>query len=266
MPYQCFVCDQTFKRSQDRSTHLRQQRDTSHQQYLFQQKQSVTHQFTQMLHAAASVAAHVLSTRSSVLEAPLIQINDMDQDDLPSSQNMDIDYGEDQDSFLDNEVAINSEPDEVVEESEDKEDEIALSEAMAMAAAMLNTADLDDIADVFDFLPDPDLEVAEEAGTSRSNTADQSVRRTLIDDDAESRIYQWHPTAGQIYQQEPTVHTRWQSLFAVDNNVNQGYHPFSSRLDWEVAQWAVKEKITQKSFDRFLKIPQVMLWVLVANK
>ncbi|KAJ3722512.1 hypothetical protein C8R42DRAFT_533850, partial [Lentinula raphanica] len=35
------------------------------------------------------------------------------------------------------------------------------------------------------------------------------------------------------------------------------YSPFASRLEWEVCQWAVKEKVSQSSFNRFLKIPQV---------
>ncbi|KAE9389172.1 hypothetical protein BT96DRAFT_762258, partial [Gymnopus androsaceus JB14] len=35
------------------------------------------------------------------------------------------------------------------------------------------------------------------------------------------------------------------------------YKPFRNRLDWEIAQWAVKEKIHQKSFNRLLNIPQV---------
>ncbi|KAJ3717349.1 hypothetical protein C8R42DRAFT_564469, partial [Lentinula raphanica] len=35
------------------------------------------------------------------------------------------------------------------------------------------------------------------------------------------------------------------------------YQPFESRLEWEISQWAVKEKLLQKSFDRLLKIPEL---------
>ncbi|KAJ3752442.1 hypothetical protein EV360DRAFT_20913, partial [Lentinula raphanica] len=35
------------------------------------------------------------------------------------------------------------------------------------------------------------------------------------------------------------------------------YSPFSSRLEWEIAQWAVRERVSQSSFDRLLKIPQM---------
>ncbi|KAJ3765991.1 hypothetical protein FB446DRAFT_614419, partial [Lentinula raphanica] len=35
------------------------------------------------------------------------------------------------------------------------------------------------------------------------------------------------------------------------------YSPFASRLEWEISQWAVKEKVSQSSFNRLLEIPQV---------
>ncbi|KIK50407.1 hypothetical protein GYMLUDRAFT_110459, partial [Collybiopsis luxurians FD-317 M1] len=37
------------------------------------------------------------------------------------------------------------------------------------------------------------------------------------------------------------------------------YVPFSSHIEWELAQWAIKEKISQKSFNWLLQIPQVAL-------
>ncbi|KAF5388791.1 hypothetical protein D9757_005570 [Collybiopsis confluens] len=37
----------------------------------------------------------------------------------------------------------------------------------------------------------------------------------------------------------------------------ESYRPFNSRLEWEVTQWAVKQRISQKAFDRLLKIPEV---------
>ncbi|KAF5350297.1 hypothetical protein D9757_014923 [Collybiopsis confluens] len=54
------------------------------------------------------------------------------------------------------------------------------------------------------------------------------------------------------------VHSRWQALFNGGSiGSDKRYEPFQSRLDWEVAQWAVKENISQTSFDRLLKIPLV---------
>ncbi|KAJ3737970.1 hypothetical protein EV360DRAFT_9234, partial [Lentinula raphanica] len=37
------------------------------------------------------------------------------------------------------------------------------------------------------------------------------------------------------------------------------YSPFASRLEWEISQWAVKEKVSQSSFNRLLEIPQVLM-------
>jgi hypothetical protein len=79
-----------------------------------------------------------------------------------------------------------------------------------------------------------------------------------MEDDIDTWTWQWHPSAGKVYRYEPTVHQQWQGLFSMEGtNANEGYQPFTSRLDWEVAQWAVKEKIPQRSFNRLLRIPQV---------
>ncbi|KIK60604.1 hypothetical protein GYMLUDRAFT_112684, partial [Collybiopsis luxurians FD-317 M1] len=68
-----------------------------------------------------------------------------------------------------------------------------------------------------------------------------------------------HPTAGKVVRQEPVPQARWQSLFSgEDSSGDSEYKPFNDRLDWELAQWAVQEKIPHKSFDRLLKIPQVV--------
>ena len=129
---------------------------------------------------------------------------------------------------------------------------------MDPAALALDDIKLDDIGEVFSFLPDLDAEnVAEAEPGIRPSTADyRAARRTLVNDDGDARTYQWHPTAGTVYRHEPTAQARWQSL-RDDHTKDSEYKPFSSRLDWEIAQWSVKEKIPQKSFNRLLQIPQV---------
>ena len=48
-----------------------------------------------------------------------------------------------------------------------------------------------------------------------------------------------------------------------DNTIpNNPYAPFSSEMDWMIAQWAVKDAPGHKAFDRFLEIPGVSLLVL----
>ena len=123
----------------------------------------------------------------------------------------------------------------------------------------------EDDAELFNFLPDPELEdvVEGQAGPGPSTAAYRQMRRTLIEDEDESHVYQWHSTAGQAYRKEPTVHARWKSLFGTESQTNEEYQPFHSRLDWEMVQWAVKEKISLKSFNRLLKIPEVISFVIL---
>jgi hypothetical protein len=40
-------------------------------------------------------------------------------------------------------------------------------------------------------------------------------------------------------------------------SVDNPYVPFTSELDWRVAQWAVKETVGNSAFDRLLEIPEV---------
>ncbi|KAE9389583.1 hypothetical protein BT96DRAFT_759619, partial [Gymnopus androsaceus JB14] len=67
-------------------------------------------------------------------------------------------------------------------------------------------------------------------------------------------------TAGAVLSTglEENIREQWDRLFGAKTDLsNTGYHPFSSRLDWEIAQWAVKEKIGHGSLNRLLAIPEV---------
>ncbi|KAF9061039.1 hypothetical protein BDP27DRAFT_1149834, partial [Rhodocollybia butyracea] len=92
-----------------------------------------------------------------------------------------------------------------------------------------------------------------------------------VDDEDEPRTWQWNDTAGKVINKHKTVYERWESILKSkgqqelssgttthDDNLDQKcYHPFASQLDWEIAQWAVTEKISQKGLDRLLNVPQV---------
>ncbi|KAF5361204.1 hypothetical protein D9757_013606 [Collybiopsis confluens] len=93
----------------------------------------------------------------------------------------------------------------------------------------------------------------------------RKMDRTLAEDEDEPRTWWWHPTAAEIVEKKSNIHQQWKSIF-LENDARSpyntkgsenAYYPFTSRLDWEIAEWAVKEKISQKSFNRLLKIPQV---------
>ncbi|KAF9059021.1 hypothetical protein BDP27DRAFT_1156311, partial [Rhodocollybia butyracea] len=92
-----------------------------------------------------------------------------------------------------------------------------------------------------------------------------------VDDEDEPRTWQWNNTAGKVINKRKTVYERWESILKSkgqqelssgttthDDNLDQKcYHPFASQLDWEIAQWAVTEKISQKALDHLLNVPQV---------
>lgn len=252
MSYQCPVCEKLFSRPQDRTSHTRLKKDAPHQQYLRQQQQNVVDQFSATMQAATSAAVSDV-TRFHLPEEPYIHSNDVDQGDLPSSRSMVIDVDSDN---SDDEQGIISEQEVLVEDYNTDSD--TQEGPLAAAVLALGDLDVDDLPEAFDFLPDLDLNMAEgEAGPGPSTAENRRFRRALVDDDDE-RSYRWHPTAGQVYRHEPTIHARWKSLFVTGTAAGQDYAPFNSRVDWEMAQWAVKEKISQKSFNRLMNIPQVI--------
>ncbi|KAJ3715344.1 hypothetical protein C8R42DRAFT_549791, partial [Lentinula raphanica] len=74
----------------------------------------------------------------------------------------------------------------------------------------------------------------------------------------EDDILEWNSKAGRVYGVDEDVRQRWLGISSKQEGDSSGcYGPFTSRLEWEICQWSVKEKISQSSFNRFLKIPQV---------
>ncbi|KIK52518.1 hypothetical protein GYMLUDRAFT_251123 [Collybiopsis luxurians FD-317 M1] len=103
-----------------------------------------------------------------------------------------------------------------------------------------------------DFPNLPDIPPGHEDGPSSSAT------RQLYDA-PEEHVVNWNETARKVYnsQPEPNQHKHWQKLFAKNTHLaDESYKLFLSCLDWEVLQWAVREKIIQGVFNCLLKIPQ----------
>lgn len=180
----------------------------------------------------------------------------MDIDDISQVNEMDVD-AEESDMG-----SISSMPDDSIDTYEQKleaDSDALFEKTMNDAVRELWDVQLDNMADLFNFLPDPELENAVVEGEADPDPATTQMRRLLIDDDTQSHTWHWHPSAGRVYRYEPIIYQRWKTLFTDEGTTVDGdYRPFSSRLDWEMAQWAVKEKITQSSFTRLLRIPEVM--------
>ncbi|KAJ3766943.1 hypothetical protein EV361DRAFT_781758, partial [Lentinula raphanica] len=68
-----------------------------------------------------------------------------------------------------------------------------------------------------------------------------------------------HSTAGEVIRVDRDVQQRWNGISSRKEETADAecYSPFSSRTEWEIAQWAVKDKISQGSLNRLLQIPQV---------
>lgn len=180
MLFQCFVCEKSFSKTHHRTSHICLKQDSAHRLYLQNQQQNLLHQFSITVEAATTAAANDLSPYSSVVPHALVQENDVDQDDLPTSCDMDIDPSP-EDS--DGEQSIISGPEMPVTEGEDDGPKV-LAETMDAASRLLGGIDLDDLLqETFDFLPDPDLDFEQgEAGSGSSTTASQQrTRHTLVD-------------------------------------------------------------------------------------
>ncbi|KAJ3718881.1 hypothetical protein C8R42DRAFT_556952, partial [Lentinula raphanica] len=56
-----------------------------------------------------------------------------------------------------------------------------------------------------------------------------------------------HPKAGKVLRVSENVHEKWKRVLS--GKEEDVYSLFGSRLDWEISQWAVKEKVSQASFN-----------------
>jgi len=86
----------------------------------------------------------------------------------------------------------------------------------------------------------------------------------FLEDEDDERVEVIHSTAGKVIRMEKTIHERWRNHFGVQNeNVEEeetgAFHPFESKLDWEIACWAIEEGIGHGALDRLLAIPGVSL-------
>lgn len=107
----------------------------------------------------------------------------------------------------------------------------------------------------FHFLPTNDNEPEGEAGPSNE------VQNPILEDDDDQRIVQIDDEAGRIYRHDPPprycqADKDGDSLME-NNGEPNSFFPFTSELDWRVAQWAVKDGPGHNAFNRLLDIPGV---------
>lgn len=137
-----------------------------------------------------------------------------------------------------------------VEEVEEDLDKVAEIMEEALNAFQLSLEE-----DLVDYLPTP-IVPTEVQPTSNS------LSRKLVEA-PDSRFTSWHPTAGKVLSVDHTIQEHWKKLFDNQDNRNENYKPFSSQTDWELGQWAIKEKTKQGSFNQLLNLPGVSLHLIV---
>jgi hypothetical protein len=260
MEFTCPVCERTFSRAQDRTNHINLKRDQIHENYARLQSEELSARFVDTVEAAVAATSTLSTDRLPVHERPSVQFNDVEMADLPPTiavfADSDIEdqyLDHDGDADMDEEGSIASSGEEV----EDAFDELTEEELAQVLSEALSDAGVKNEEELFNFLPDIDEEGVV-PGPSEAEELGRHRRRTLIDD-AQQWTWQWDESAGKVLRYEDTIHSRWRSLFSDGDSPDKGYLPFNSRLDWEIAQWAVKEDISQTSLNNLLEIPQVLI-------
>ncbi|PPQ73279.1 hypothetical protein CVT26_015230 [Gymnopilus dilepis] len=102
------------------------------------------------------------------------------------------------------------------------------------------------------------------------STAANMVRRgaaayqqeRVFDDHPDPRVRDWTEGAGRIIRRVPPLHAT-QDVRDKDGDVQMSnsdspFFPFSSELDWQVGQWAIRDGPGHNAFDRLLEIPGVV--------
>lgn len=153
--------------------------------------------------------------------------------------------------------------------------DLSPEEAVDQMEEMAHPGDYEDLFHFIDRdppLPDPSFG---EAGPGPSTAAHRNrmLDPRLLDDEEDSRVEIVQPTAGKVICMNDTLHQVWRRHFKsadhdgdiemgdghCDAGDKNGYAPFASKMDWEIARWMVKEDPGHGAFDRLLEIPGVSL-------
>ncbi|KAF5352326.1 hypothetical protein D9757_014291 [Collybiopsis confluens] len=136
-----------------------------------------------------------------------------------------------------------------VDEPENKEaDDVLFEQILDDILRKVRGAE-DDKSGNFVYLPDPGITALKERDGAQPGVY-CPMNHSLVEDDIPS-ICVWNPTAGKVFGYQLDAHERWKKTLSGNGE------PFTSHLEWEMARWAVNEKVSQKSFDRLLQIPQL---------
>ena len=109
--------------------------------------------------------------------------------------------------------------------------------------------------DEYQLIPENVSQTSQHSLASGSWPLPQTQHRSLDDKD-DTQFTAEHPTAGAVLPATPDGDGDIEMGDTTENNLN-AFSPFSSELDWRIAEWAIKEKVGNSAIDRLLEIPGV---------
>jgi hypothetical protein len=86
----------------------------------------------------------------------------------------------------------------------------------------------------------------------------------VLDDEDDERVVVVEKDAGYVLRKERPPHSKICDEEGDIDMVENFFHPFNSELDWQIAQWAIKENPGHKAFDRLLSVPGVSTFCLAS--
>lgn len=174
----------------------------------------------------------------------------------------------------------------------DEKGEIVLEDAAALPIDLEHTspapvaAEDDNTLDDDDYIPALFAELATQpqpATTFRPTTGMScplsrmlgAQARSLDDVDTPLVVVE-HKEAAHIVRTDNSLKTQWRRIFESNTSIrdivmegttdlnignlpSEAYAPFTSELDWRIAQWGVKEEVGQNALNRLLEIPGVRM-------
>lgn len=249
MPFDCPVpgCRQSYRSSAPLRSHLSQASDTAHQKYHEDLYSALNFDISAAVSRLATLPSQTLSPSASLCRAPEEEEEEEEEEASQSLEDPSHEDPEVPDSVEDQRDR------ELVVETVDEDEELdAVAEAMDGLRQKFQLTSEEELAE---YLAIPDI--GEVVGDKEGETVPESLHRKLMEP-PDARVTDWYLTAGKVEFLDQTALECWTKLWG--NQHDDTYKPFHSQIDWELAHWAVKEKIPQGSLDRLLRIPQVSFY------
>ncbi|KAF7799078.1 hypothetical protein EIP86_010308 [Pleurotus ostreatoroseus] len=131
--------------------------------------------------------------------------------------------------------------------------------AMLDAGAGENSAAADEGEDILMGEGEDEAEDVPAAQTSgiRSDRAHRATVEEELEDDEDTYVQEF-PGAAKIVGWDEKVRAEYEARGATNANSENPWHPFSSKLEWDIAEWAKESDTGDNSLTRLLTIPGVV--------